>query len=276
MYSEKLERLIQLSIEDGEVDDASWAILLKKANEEGVAPDELTLYVNSLLKKLNRAKNAEMTEKVQVYEKAKKEAIGNICPQCGQQIPPLSLSCPYCGCEVTNKKGASSATDLLNKIEEINNPTNNNNKALGALGTHALNILDKKMNKEEREKRIIDTISMYPVPNTKEDISEFLSLCASQATQHFKWYNTQKGRVLLVVIVGILFLPIYGLGLIIWAIGIPWVASSSTVKETSRLQKRRDVWNTKLKQIIMKGRSIQGDTEFQKQLDFYEDILNNK
>lgn len=47
MYSEKLERLIQLSIEDGVIDETENAVLIKCAKEEGVDIDELTLYVNS-------------------------------------------------------------------------------------------------------------------------------------------------------------------------------------------------------------------------------------
>ena len=37
--------------------------------------------------------------------------------------------------------------------------------------------------------------------------------------------------------------------------------------------KRADAWRSKFDQIIMKGRSMHGDTEFQKQLDYFQEKI---
>ena len=131
----------------------------------------------------------------------------------------------------------------------------------------------KKIELGEKEQRIIDTISMHPVPNTKEDILEFLSLSASHATQKFQWYNTLTGRIILTVLVCLPLVPVYGLGLLLMGLGIFAAVNSSAIKETSKGKKRQNAWITKFKQVLMKGRSITGDDAFQKQLDYYEGIL---
>ena len=131
MYSKELETLIEAAIEDGTIDETAQAVLIKRAEREGVDINELTIYVNSLLKKRRREAEAERISKVQTFEKEKKEAIGNICPKCGQQIPPMSIVCPYCGYEIVKKEANSSVQDLLKKIEEINNQhANNNNRRI--------------------------------------------------------------------------------------------------------------------------------------------------
>ena len=36
------------------------------------------------------------------------------------------------------------------------------------------------------------------------------------------------------------------------------------------------LWRDKFNQILMKGRSLRGDSDFQRQLDYYESLLNKK
>ena len=45
-------------------------------------------------------------------------------------------------------------------------------------------------------------------------------------------------------------------------------------KDTLRWNKSANVWRAKLEQVLMKGRSLRGDPDFQKQLDYYENMLN--
>ena len=40
--------------------------------------------------------------------------------------------------------------------------------------------------------------------------------------------------------------------------------------------KTASVWRDKFDQILMKGRSLRGDSEFQKQLDYYENMVNRQ
>ncbi len=260
LYSEKLERLIQMSIEDGVVDDASWAVLLRKANEEGVDPDELTLYVNSLLKKQNRAKNAELTQKAQVYELAKRETIGNICPKCGQQVPPMSIVCPYCGMKIVNKEGNSSVKDLLEKIATIRR---------------------QKGNRKDIELQVRDTITLYPVPSTNEDLVEFLSISVSESKKKINWFNTAKARVILFTAFCIITLPLLGLGLLIGLYGLLFWAvrgndgvKNETLEEEGYKMQLKQTWEAKTRQLLLRAHNIQGDATFHSQIQFYEKEFN--
>jgi hypothetical protein len=43
--------------------------------------------------------------------------------------------------------------------------------------------------------------------------------------------------------------------------------------EVLRWNKNATVWRAKFDQVLMKGRSLRGDPEFQQQLDYYENIV---
>lgn len=277
MYSKKLEQLIKLSIEDGVIDETENSVLIKCAKEEGVDIDELTLYVNSLVKKRQRELEADVTSKAQKYEKDKKEAIGNICPKCGKQIPPMSLKCPYCGCEIVSKDANSSVKDLLSKIDRINKEWFDvtRSKSGDPLGDMFVGAPI-----DEKEKQIRETISLYPVPNTKEDIIEFLSLAASNSKSKGGLLGTIPKRMMTYsLILGPLIalcafnewdaiFPLVYFGIPI-AFGLIFFADRSTL----RYNKKAQVWRTKFNQVLLKGRSMQGDPDFQKQIDYYENFL---
>lgn len=44
-------------------------------------------------------------------------------------------------------------------------------------------------------------------------------------------------------------------------------------KDTLKWNKNADVWRAKFEQVLMKGRSLRGDSEFTRQLDYYENSL---
>ena len=266
MYSKKLERLIQLSIEDGVIDETENSVLIKCAKEEGVDIDELTIYVNSLVKKRQRELEADVTSKAQKYEKEKKEAIGNICPKCGKQIPPMSLKCPYCETELVNKKANSDVKELVDKIEKI-----------------------RKENRDDKEERIRELINLFPVPNSKETIIEFLALSAPLSKTKNGLWGSVTGRFILLLV--ILFLAfrcvsnifpdwsddsesiscVCSIFFIVFGYGI--VAIFTVDKDTLKWNKDARVWRAKFDQVVMKAHSIQGDPDFQKQIDYYENFL---
>lgn len=67
--SKKLNDLIKVAIEDGELDDKERAVLFERAKSEGVNTDEFDIYINS---RLNR-KIKEQEEKVQMEEAKEKK-----------------------------------------------------------------------------------------------------------------------------------------------------------------------------------------------------------
>lgn len=194
----------------------------------------------------------------------------------------LTLKCE-CGYEVpTEKSTSSSATLLFNKIDEINTKYTrdiSDNNGVWARRRH----------EAEKTKEIVDAITLCPVPNTKEDIIEFLSLSCVNARYKGGFFGTFLNR--LIILLGVCFV----VALIVMISGgfdgnavsdgfsffvvfgiIAAVFSYIFNPEVIFWNKRADAWRAKFDQIIMKGRSMRGDTEFQKQLDYYQNEINKK
>ena len=51
MFSKELENLIKATLVDGKLEDFEKAALLRRAQNEGVDPTELSIYINSILQK---------------------------------------------------------------------------------------------------------------------------------------------------------------------------------------------------------------------------------
>lgn len=288
MFSQELENLIQATLEDGVLEDFEKAALVKRAQAEGVDLTELEIYINSILQKRKRELELEKAARFEQKAQEKKEAFGRVCPNCGKQIPPMTLKCE-CGYEFNCTNSSSIVQQLMEKIEQIQStPINYSNPK-------------DKMYKEEmsnRRKRIRDTISVFPVPNTKEDIIEFLSLAVSNSKIKGGLLGTVKGRLTIAVPIAIVSLIVVciamvalfgsgrdgsvGAGLVIGllygaaaAVGVIF-ACLKLGTEMIEDNKTASVWRDKFDQILLKGRSLRGDPEFQKQLDYYENMLNRQ
>lgn len=269
MFSKELESLIQATLEDGVLEENEKAALVKRAEREGVDIAELEIYINSLLQKRAREVENEKNAVRKQVEKEKKEAFGRKCPNCGAQVPPLALKCE-CGYEFTTAKSVSSVQILSDKINEITRST-----------------------KEEadRNKLISDTISLFPVPNTKEDIIEFLALSFPNAKKKGGLWGNKSGRMFVIIPTIILLIAIiaklsstsattFGQSFIVFIIlGSPfyYFLTKALLKMDKSLLAHNElapVWRRKFEQVLMKGRSLRGDAEFTRQLDYYEDKLN--
>lgn len=247
MFSKELENLIQATLEDGKLEEYEKAALVKRAQAEGVDLTELEIYINSILQKRQKEIDKERNEQVQMKAQEKKEAIGPVCPKCGKQVPPMTLKCE-CGYEFTKAEANTSVQLLVEKIDIIN--------------------LEAYLSRAEREEKIREAIEMFPVPNTKEDILEFLSMGASSLQDKIPFLNTYNGRVILYsVLTGGWF---YIIGLF-----TGWLKKLEDSDDVMK-ERRQKAWRTKCTQILLKGRSLRGDADFQRQLDYYEQLINKK
>ena len=336
MFSERLEKLIQSSLQDGILTDQEKAAIIKRAKAEGEDIDEVEIYIDSLLQKRQKelnnsavkkqAKTSSMDElkklidaamadgiitskerevitrkaaalgmdadEVDVYldaeiqkaelaaDVAKRDKIGPVCPQCGKQVPPLTLKCD-CGYEFTTNHQISSVQILSEKIEKIlEKPLPNDDEK-------------RKEEIENRDQQIREIISMFPVPNTKEDIIEFLSLSLPKSRRKGGFLGSMMNRFLIVAIITIIIVVVsvnkaintededamaWALAAIFYLGGGAAVAGSMLAKkvdiETIRWNKNADVWRAKSEQVLIKGRSLRGDSEFTQQLDYYENLLS--
>lgn len=278
MFSKELENLIQATLEDGKLEDNEKAALIKRAQREGVDLDELEIYINSLLQRRQRNLSEQKKTIEEKYEKEKKEAIGPVCPQCGKQVPPLTIKCD-CGYEFRNDSVSTSMQKLSEKFSEIDSRTKG--------------FFESKQSFESQkvqDKR--EAIKLLPIPNTKEDVVEFLSICIANSKKEGGVWGTKLGRVLVLgailivvcVVVSFIIGSIWGSKVAVWVTGYVLVLGAAwifayTMRATSAAIEHNyyvDTWKAKFKQVMLKGRSLRGDSDFQQQLDYFENIFNQK
>lgn len=265
MFSKELESLIQATLEDGKLEDFEKAALAKRAQAEGVDLAELEIYINSLLQRRARELNQKREEEWNVLSKQKKEAFGRVCPSCGAQVQAMTLRCD-CGYEFTNAKAVSSIKLLYDKLNSVTLTEAEEKTVNKAIISQQQDNLRNKMLTDKK----ISIISTYPVPNSKEDLLEFLSISVSEANKKLSFMEQKKSVLILVLIAGIV-LPFYG-----WGIGLLYLLYMMVVDKQFSEEKLLKAWRAKCEQILLKGRSLRGDAEFTQQLNYFESLLKKK
>jgi hypothetical protein len=179
LYDLQLEKLIDLAIADGELTEKEKQILFKKAEAKGIDLDEFEMVLEARLYEKQK-QNTQAPPAVPVppmpavapvqapAPKSNKAGDVKKCPACGAVIEAFNTNCLYCGHEFRNVEANNSIQrlfEMLNQVEESKEePT-----SLRGMFTAAWDedrVLSKK-------KTIVQN---FPVPNTKEDIIEFLTL----------------------------------------------------------------------------------------------------
>lgn len=166
MYSEQIEELIDAILEDGTITDKERQVLHKRAISEGIDPDEIDVIIDARLAKRTK----EIASKVPPIPTQEKESskFGELrkCPACGAAVQAMSFKCDDCGYEFVGVK-ANSSRERLHKI--INDIIERH--AIEKANKNAfVRFFDEGSDKEDIQKAIIN----FPVPNTKEDLLEFL------------------------------------------------------------------------------------------------------
>jgi hypothetical protein len=161
----EIEKLIELTLIDGQLSEKERVVIINKAISLGIEQDEIEVIIEGKLQQI-QATNL----------KPNKEKIGNIktCPACGASIKSMKMSCYDCGHEFTNIEATKSVVGLLNRI----------------------NALQRTQNEKENvfNQRKAEVINNTAIPNSKEDLIEFLTICSSQSRVLFS--NRGYGKVL--------------------------------------------------------------------------------
>ena len=178
MYSKELEELIDAALADGVLTEKERAVLFKRAAAEGVDLDEFEVVVEGRLAKMKRQEDwlrpvppvqAPVVPPPPVPGQNTKHGVVKKCPNCGAVIVPGTTKCSECDLEFSGIAAVSSVqrfADGLAKIEE----EGGGNLITGLYG------LDK------RSRKIISFIRNFPIPNTKEDIVEFILFLKPKAS----------------------------------------------------------------------------------------------
>lgn len=205
--------------------------------------------------------NQKREEELNVLSKQKKEAFGRVCPNCGAQVQAMTLRCD-CGYEFTNAKAVSSVNLLYDKLNSVTLTEAEEKTVKKAEDAEEQDKLRKNMLTEKK----ISIISTYPVPNTKEDLLEILSISVSEANKKLGFTEQKKNVYFLVFLAGIV-VPVLG-----WMLGYEEVKQKMLFSE----EKMVKAWRAKCEQILLKGRSLRGDAEFTQQLNYFESLLKKK
>lgn len=151
LYSEKMELLIKAALADGELTDKERQVLMRKAAEEGIDPDEFEMVLNARLFEIQKARQ----ESSSVPEKKVKV---RTCPNCGATIGDNYLTCPECGFAFINESSASES--VHHYLSEFEKELKSTRGSLFVVGN-----------------KRVDKIMSLKVPNTKEALIQATLFC---------------------------------------------------------------------------------------------------
>ena len=84
----------------------AYEVILKKAEKMGIDRDEIDLYLDAQVQKIDQASDA-----------AVRRQKGKACPYCGGSVPQLADKCPHCGENIT-VEASKELQEILDNLEE--------------------------------------------------------------------------------------------------------------------------------------------------------------
>jgi len=106
LIPEELNVLIQEYLTDGVLTDKERQVILKKAENMGLDRDEIDLYLDAQVQKIDQQADA-----------AVRRAKGKSCPYCGAPVPQLADKCPACGQFIT-PEASDELKEIIDNLEE--------------------------------------------------------------------------------------------------------------------------------------------------------------
>ena len=106
LIPEELDQLIQEYLTDGVLTDKERAVILKKAEKMDLDRDEIDLYLDAQVRKIDQATDAAVRK-----QKSK------TCPYCGAPVPQLTDKCPECGQFIT-PEASSELQEIFDNLED--------------------------------------------------------------------------------------------------------------------------------------------------------------
>ncbi len=100
------------------------------------------------------------------------------CPNCQGAVSSFTVFCPYCGAELQNIKAASACQELCNRLEQIE--ATRPKETIVSSVIELVNRETDNIKLDPTDKRKIELIGSFVVPNNKSDIMEFLLIAESR------------------------------------------------------------------------------------------------
>jgi hypothetical protein len=198
MYNEQIENLINLALADGELTEKEKQILFKKAEAAGIDLDEFEMVLEAKLFEKQKSDKP-------VSAAPKSDKLGDVkkCPACGAIVQSFATKCSDCGTEFRNIEASQNIIKFFEKLDELEsnrkeNLYDNQKQESGtSVGTLIkwwifwwilipLKLITFLINKSKPSKwsttdsRKEEMIMNFPVPNSREEIIEFITLSVSK------------------------------------------------------------------------------------------------
>ena len=157
------------------------------------------------------------------------------CPNCGEPLKAFQSVCPLCGYELRNVKASNAVKEFSKKMDEIE--AGRKQKSLIGNVTQSL-VITKK---DDTDEKLVNHIRNFAVPNTKEDVFEFMILASSNInTSAIEAENSSD-------------------------------AGANSEEELNAIKARNDAWIAKVEQVYHKAKlSFGSDPDFEKIQAIYE------
>lgn len=184
IYSDRLNKLIDMAVADGQLTDKEMQVLLRNAQQEGVDLDEFEMVLSAkLYEQQQRIRQGQVQQMSQmappppvaapapVQPQSNKVGTVKKCPACGAMLDSFQTRCPECGMELSGVKANASIQQLFEMLNEIEST-----RAQQSTKSRIASILFTGDMVDNVTKRKIDCVNNFPIPTTREDILEFLCL----------------------------------------------------------------------------------------------------
>ena len=178
-FSSRLNKLITAAVADGEISDLERQVLIRSAQEEGVAMDEFVMILEARLferRQILAQSRQQMQTPLPTPQPAPKSTRQiDKCPSCGAPIKALATSCPDCGYEYNaGIHGECSAWERLN--EQLRAIDNEESKSLVGKYLSFMGAATSDPEKLNRKKTLIQN---FAIPSDKRSIFDFFVSCAT-------------------------------------------------------------------------------------------------
>ena len=173
----EIENLINMALADDEVTEKERAIILRKAEALGFDRDEVEMILDGKIALQKKELSHSQSSKENTSNKA-----GDIkkCPSCGAPVPSFTTKCTDCEFEFRNTEASDSAQSIFELLQKAAT------QAVDEYERNPPKWFEQTLTKEFAiAKRIAENqaslVSTFPIPNSKEDLLEFLSLASAEA-----------------------------------------------------------------------------------------------
>ena len=174
--TEQVDKLIEMALMDGVLTEKEKQILFKKAEAAGIDLDEFEMILDAKL--FEKQQSIKAAAPPVAATKSDKHGDFNKYPACGSMIQGFTAICADCGHNFSNINAVSSVTKLYEQLQMVE--SEERNRPIESVGwmdkLHGSSAMNDHNIQERILKRKASVVSGFPIPNTKEDILEFLSM----------------------------------------------------------------------------------------------------